>query len=65
MWVAVPSAAAIMETFLGWLPLLQVMELRRTAVQIQRDGFQIELFEEAVAVWDATSEDEQQPSSKR
>ena len=41
----------------------QVMELRTTAVQIQRDGFQIEFFEEAVAVWDATSDDEQQLGS--
>ena len=41
----------------------QGMELRTTAVQIQRDGFQIEFFEEAVAVWDATSDDDEQPGS--
>ena len=38
----------------------QVFEMRTTAVQMERSGFQVELFEETVAVWDATSDEEAQ-----
>eukprot|EP00435_Cladocopium_sp_Y103_P075062 s436_g53.t1 len=42
----------------------RIMEMRTTAVHLQRGGFQVELFEEAVAVWDAMSDDETQLGSK-
>ena len=38
----------------------QVFEVRTTAVQMERSGFQVEFFEETVAVWDATSDEEAQ-----
>ena len=38
----------------------QIFEMRTTAVQMERSGFQVELFEESVAVWDATYDEEAQ-----